>query len=207
MQLYNSDIERQIHELFIELKKKSIKIASEARTNTNATERIMRLVSSTISAEVEGYIVDIYAGLLEKIKQDDYFKNQENLNAFYRLNLRNELNEKFQFNIENIDTYKKGISYKEINQIYVTAGAAAGTLALGAILKFALSSVVRIPFVIIIAGAVVVACASYFALPTQNRKEYKKSIKKFLDELEEDILDWFVDIEIYCDERVRTLYK
>ena len=207
MQLYNSDIERQIHDLFIELKKKLIKIASEARTNTNATERIMRLVSSTISAEVEGYIVDIYAGLLEKIKQDDYFKNQENLNAFYRLNLRNELNEKFQFNIENIDTYKKGISYKEINQIYVTAGAAAGTLALGAILKFALSSVVRIPFVIIIAGAVVVACASYFALPTQNRKEYKKSIKKFLDELEEDILDWFVDIEIYCDERVRTLYK
>ena len=207
MQLYNSDIERQIHDLFIELKKKSIKIASEARTNTNDTERIMRLVSSTISAEVEGYIVDIYAGLLEKIKQDDYFKNQENLNAFYRLNLRNELNEKFQFNIENIDTYKKGISYKEINQIYVTAGAAAGTLALGAILKFALSSVVRIPFVIIIAGAVVVACASYFALPTQNRKEYKKSIKKFLDELEEDILDWFVDIEIYCDERVRTLYK
>ena len=205
--MYNSDIERQIHDLFIELKKKSIKIASEARTNTNATERIMRLVSSTISAEVEGYIVDIYAGLLEKIKQDDYFKNQENLNAFYRLNLRNELNEKFQFNIENIDAYKKGISYKEINQIYVTVGAAAGTLALGGILKFALSSVVGIPFAIIIAGAVVVACASYFAIPTKNRKEYKKSIKKFLDELEEDILDWFVDIEIYCDERVRTLYK
>ena len=205
--MYNSDIERQIHALFIELKKKSIKISSEARTNTNATERIMRLVSGTISAEVEGYIVDIYAGLLEKIKQDDYFKNQENLNAFYRLNLRNELNEKFQFNIENIDAYKKGISYKEINQIYVTVGAAAGTLALGGILKFALSSVVGIPFAIIIAGAVVVACASYFAIPTQNRKEYKKSIKKFLDELEEDILDWFVDIEIYCDERVRTLYK
>lgn len=205
--MYNSDIERQIHALFIELKKKSIKISSEARTNTNATERIMRLVSSTISAEVEGYIVDIYAGLLEKIKQDDYFKNQENLNAFYRLNLRNELNEKFQFNIENIDAYKKGISYKEINQIYVTVGAAAGTLALGGILKFALSSVVGIPFAIIIAGAVVVACASYFAIPTKNRKEYKKSIKKFLDELEEDILDWFVDIEIYCDERVRTLYK
>lgn len=205
--MYNSDIERQIHALFIELKKKSIKISSEARTNTNATERIMRLVSSTISAEVEGYIVDIYAGLLEKIKQDDYFKNQENLNAFYRLNLRNELNEKFQFNIENIDAYKKGISYKEINQIYVTVGAAAGTLALGGILKFALSSVVGIPFAIIIAGAVVIACASYFAIPTKNRKEYKKSIKKFLDELEEDILDWFVDIEIYCDERVRTLYK
>lgn len=143
--MYNSDIERQIHALFIELKKKSIKISSEARTNTNATERIMRLVSSTISAEVEGCIVDIYAGLLEKIKQDDYFKNQENLNAFYRLNLRNELNEKFQFNIENIDAYKKGISYKEINQIYVTVGAAAGTLALGGILKFALSSVVGIP--------------------------------------------------------------
>ena len=205
--MYNKELKKQARALFIELKRKSDKIASEARTNTDATERIMRLVSSTISAEAEGYMVDMYACLVEKIKHDDYFKSQENLNAFYRLNLRNKLNEKYQFNIENIDAYKKGIEYKEINQLYAAAGAAAGTLAVGGILKFALSGVVGIPFTVVIAGAVVAACAAYFALPTRNRKEYKKAVEKFLNELEEDILDWFVDIEVYFDEQVRTLYK
>ena len=97
MALYNKELEKQVHSLFSELKMKADKIASELKTNTDATERIMRLVSSTISAEAEGYMVDMYACLVEKIKQDEYFKNQENLNAFYRLNLRKELNEKYQF--------------------------------------------------------------------------------------------------------------
>ena len=205
--MYNKELEKQVHELFKELKAKANNIASEARTNTDATERIMRLVSSTISAEAEGYMVDMYACLVEKIKSEDFFKNPENLNAFYRLNLRDGLNEKYQFNIEDIDAYKNGIEYKDINQLYAAAGAAAGTLALGGILKFALSKVIGIPFVLVIAGAVVAACAAYFAVPTRNRKEYKKAIDKFLCDLENDILDWFVDVEVYFDEQVRTLYK
>ena len=80
-------------------------------------------------------------------------------------------------------------------------------MALGGILKFALSKVIGIPFVIVIAGAVVAACAAYFAVPTRNLKEYKKAIDKFLCDLENDILDWFVDVEVYFDEQVRTLYK
>lgn len=205
--MYNKELEKQVHTLFIELKAKSNDIAAKARTNTDATERIMRLVSSTISAEAEGYMVDLYACLVEKIKCEDFFKNPENLNAFYRLNLRDELNEKYQFNIEDIDAYKNGIEYRDINQLYAAAGAVAGTLALGGILKFALSKVIGIPLVVVIAGAVVAACAAYFAVPTRNRKEYKKSVDKFLNDLEKDILDWFVDVEVYFDEQVRTLYK
>lgn len=205
--MYNKELEKQLHQLFEELSEKTNQIASEARTNTEATDRIMRLVSSSISAEAEGYMVDMYACLVEKIKSEEYFNNPENLNAFYRLNLREELNEKYQFNIENIDAYKKGIEYKEINQLYVAAGTAAGTLALGGILKFALSSVIGIPFPIIIAGALVAACAAYFAIPTKNRKEYKKAVDKFMRDLENDILDWFVDVEVYFEQQVRTLYK
>ncbi len=205
--MYNKELEKQLHQLFEELSEKAAQIASEARTNTEATDRIMRLVSSSISAEAEGYMVDMYACLVEKIKSEEYFKNPENLNAFYRLNLREELNEKYQFNIENIDAYKNGIEYKEINQLYVAAGTAAGTLALGGILKFALSSVIGIPFPVIIAGALVAACAAYFAIPTKNRKDYKKAVEKFMKDLENDILDWFVDVEMYFEQQVRTLYR
>lgn len=184
-----------------------MKIASEAKTNTEATERIMRVVSGTISSEAEGYMVDMYACLVEKIKNEEFFQNPENMNAFYRLNLREDLNEKYQFNIESIDAYKRGIEYKEVNQLYVAAGAAAGTLALGEILKFALSSSIGIPFPIIIAGALVAACAAYFAIPTKNRKDYKKAVDKFLHDLKNDILDWFVEVEVYFDRQVRNLYR
>lgn len=201
------ELNKHLHELFIRLKSESDKIASESRTNTDATERIMRLVSSRLSAAAEGYLIDIYAYLSDEIEQSDFFKNPDNLNAFYRLNLRTELSEKYQFNIEDIDAYKKGIEYKEINRLYTAAGAAAGTLALGGILKFALSSVVSIPFAVVIAGAVVAACATYFALPTKNRREYKKAVEKFLDDLESDMSNWFVDIQVYFIDRVNTLYK
>ena len=205
--MYNKELEKQLHDLFAELQKRTMKIASEAKTNTEATERIMRVVSGTISSEAEGYIVDMYACLVEKIKNEEFFQNPENMNAFYRLNLREDLNEKYQFNIESIDAYKRGIEYKEVNQLYVAAGVAAGTLALGGILKFALSSSIGIPFPIIIAGALVAACAAYFAIPTKNRKDYKKAVDKFLHDLENDILDWFVEVEVYFDRQVRNLYR
>ena len=207
MALYNKELEKQVHTLFKDLVAKSEEIIASSRTNTDATERIMRLVSSTVSAEAEGYMIDLYASLVDKIKGEEFFKDPEHLNAFYRLNLRDDLNEKYQFSIDSIDAYKKGIQYKEINTIYASVGAAAGTFAVGGILKFALSSVVNIPFVVVIAGALVAACAAYFAIPTRNKKEYKRAVDSFLSDLENEILDWFVDVEVYFDEKVRTLYK
>ena len=207
MELYNIELKSQIQEMFVELKNKSEQIISESRTNKEATERIMRVVSGTISAEAEGYVVDIYAGLVKKIKEEDFFQDLDNLSAFYDLNLREELHEKYQFNIEDIDAYKKGIEYKEVNKLYTTAGIAAGTLAVGGILKYALSGVVGIPFALLIAGAVVAACASYISIKSRNKSEYQRAVNTFLHDLEEDILDWVVDIEVYFDKKVRTLYK
>ena len=206
MVLYNSELKNELHNFFIELKSKTDTIVLEARTSDDAIERIMRLVSTAVAAEVEGYLVDLYAILVEKTKKEEFFQNPDNLNAFYRLNLRNELNEKYQFNIESIDAYRNGIQSKEVNKLYATLGATAGTLALGGILKFALSSVINIPFAVIVAGALVVACATYLSIPSKNKKEYKLAVDKFLNDLENDILDWFADIEIYFNERVSSLY-
>lgn len=205
--MYKKELEKEVHMLFESLKKKVEQIVIEESKNSVATERIMRLVSSAVSAEADGYMVELYAGLVNKVKEEEFFKNPENLNAFYRLNLREDLNQKYQFNIENIDSYKKGIGYKEINKVYASAGVAAGTLAVGGILKYALTGVVGIPFAVIIAGAIAMACTTYFAVSLKNKKEYRKEVNKFLKELENDILDWFVDVEVYFNQRVRSLYK
>lgn len=130
MALYNKELENQVHILFKELVSKSEEIVASSRTNTDATERIMRLVSSTVSAEAEGYMIDLYASLVDKVKEEEFFKDPEHLNAFYRLNLRDDLNEKYQFSIDSIDAYKKGIQCKEINSIYASVYAVVETLPL-----------------------------------------------------------------------------
>lgn len=190
-----------------ELRSKSDRIIETSHTYKDASERIMKAVSSKVAAESGGYIVDVYTAFAERIKQEEFFRDPEHLLAFNRLNLMSELNNKYHFEVDSLDAYKKGIDYNEVNRLYASLGTAAGTLALGGILKAALASTVNIPLAVIIGGAVAADCAAYFKIvPTNNKKELKNSVNKFLTGLENDILIWLADIEKFLESRVRTLY-
>ncbi len=207
MVMYNNALKNEVHKMFIELGEKAKEITETSRTAQIATERISDVVASRVSAESEGYIVDMYTSLVTKIKEDDYFKDAEHLNSFYRLNLREELNQKYHFEVESLEAYKKGIEFKEINRLYAVAGAMAGTLAVGGILKFAISGLINIPIAVIIAGAVAAGVAAYFAVPEKNKKEYNRAVSKYLKDMENEILDWLTEVENYFDSQVRTIYK
>jgi len=205
--MYNNELKKEVHLMFGELAEKAKEIVEISRTTQSATERISEVVASRVSAESEGYIVDMYTCLVNKIKEDEYFKNPEHLNAFYRLNLREELNEKYHFDVVSMDSYKKGIEFTEINRLYAVAGATAGTLAIGGILKFAISGLINIPIAIIIAGAVVAGIAAYFVIPKKNKKEFQRAVDKYLNDMENEILDWLTEVENYFEGKVRTIYK
>ncbi|KEI07146.1 hypothetical protein Z957_09455 [Clostridium sp. K25] len=207
MEMYNNELKTEIHTMFQELAVKAKEIAVNSKTAQIATERISEAVSSRVAAESEGYIVDIYTCLVAKIKADEYFQDPNHLNAFYRLNLREKLNDKYHFEVESLDAYKKGIEFKEVNKLYAAAGAAAGTLAVGGILKFAILGLINIPIAVIIAGAVIVGVAAYFSVPEKNKKEYYRAINKFLNDMENEILDWLTEVENYFHSQVRSLYK
>lgn len=207
MAMYNTELKKEIHIMFQELAAKAKEITDTSRTSQMATERISKEVSSRVAAESEGYIVDMYTYLVARIKEDEYFKDPEHLNAFYRLNLREELNNRYHFEVESLDSYKKGIEFKEVNKLYAAAGVAAGTLAVGGILKFAISGLICIPIAVIIAGAVIAGIATYFSVPEKNKKKYNQAVNKFLNDMENEILDWLTEVENYFDSRVRSLYK
>lgn len=208
MVMYNNDMKIEVHDMFEELREKATEIAETSNTFKIASQRITNIVSSRVAAESEGYIIDMYTLLVDMIKEDDYFKDPVQLNSFYRLNLRNDLNKKYNFEVKSLDTYKKGIEFTEINNLYVTASAAAITLTVGGVLKYAISGLINIPFVLIIAGAVAVACATYAKIvPNRNKRKFQLVIKKFLNNMENEILDWLVEVESYFNSRVRTLYS
>ena len=74
MKLYNTELEKQVHTLFEELKVRSNEIVSEERIRINATEKIMKLVYNKILVATESYMVDVYAFFVEKIKNEEFFK-------------------------------------------------------------------------------------------------------------------------------------
>ena len=208
MEMCNAEIKKQVEKMFCDLHSKSDDIVAMSSVYKSALDRIMKLVSSRIAAESEGYIVDMYTALVEQIKQESFFQDPNHLNAFYRLNLREKLNDKYHFEIDSLDAFQKGIDYKEINQLYVSLGTAAGTLAVGGILKFAISGVVNIPFAVIVAGAATVACSSYFKIvPSRNKTAFKKAVDNFLLDMESDILNWLADVENFFESQVKTLYS
>lgn len=208
METCNAEMKNQVEKMFCDLRSKSEEIVASSSVYKNASDRIMKLVSSRIAAESEGYIIDMYTLLAERIKQESFFQDPNHLNAFYRLNLREKLNDKYHFEVDSLDAFQKGVDYKELNRMYASLGAAAGTLAVGGILKFALSSVVSIPFTVIVAGAATVAFSSYFKIvPSRNKIAFKKAVDAFLSDLEHDILNWLADVETFFESQINTLYS
>lgn len=203
--MYNNELKKEVHVMFQELAVRSKKIIETSQTAQMATERISVAVSSKVSAECEGYIVDVYNSLVIKIKSDEYFQDPVHLNAFYRLNLREKLNDIYHFEVKSLDSYKNGITFDELNKLYAAAGTAAGTLALGGILKFAISGLIHVPIAVIIAGAVIAGPATYVSVPVKNKKEYSRAVNKFLNDMENEILDWLTEMERYLDTQVHTL--
>ena len=205
MEMYNKELESDISLLFCELRKEVEEIIDTSNTYKIASEMIVDIISSKIATESKGYVIDLYISLVNDIKNDDYFKNPNHLNDFYRLNLREDLNNKYNFDITSLDTYKKGIEFDEINNLYATAGAAAGTLTVGGILKYTICGIVNIPLIVIIAGAAAVALVVNKAISIKNKNEFKRVVDKFLKDMESDILNWLDDIANYFQDRVSSL--
>lgn len=205
--LYNNELKNEVHKMFSELVEKAKEITETSRTAQIATKRISDMVSLRVSTESKGYIIDMYTSLVSRVKEDQFFKDSEHLNAFYRLNLRDKLNNKYHFDVKSSDTYKKEIEFKEINRFYATAGATVGTLSVGGILNFVISGLINIPIAIIIAGAVVAGVGTYYKVPEKNKKEYNRAVRKYLHDMENEILDWLIEVENYFESQVRTIYK
>ena len=205
--MFSKEIENKIHQLFEDMYKKTSEISETSFSTTEASERIMNYVSSRLSSDIEGYVVDLYSVFIDSLKKEEFFLDANNLNALYHLNLRDKILTTYRFDIKNLESYQKGIDYKEINRVYSSLGVAAGTFAIGGILKFALSSLIGIPFVVVIAGALAAACYTYFSSPRREKTKFNTSVKKFLIEMEDEVLNWFVDIEIFMNDQIRMLYK
>ena len=198
-----------IDKMFLKINADVSKIIENSSTAEIATQQIMETVSNKITVAIQGYIIDIYSELSKATLLEPIFQKPENANKFYELNLRQKISQAYQFDIQDLRAYTKGISYKEIGKTYATIGAVVGSTAVGGVLLGVLSGVVHLPLVVVIAGAVACGIAGgKFAdmkIDNVNRDRYKNTIMTFMRSLKDDLIKWVDDVIAFYNQEVSNL--
>ena len=195
--MYNR--EREINEVFSDLKEKLYKLFNLSSNIDIVSKKIIEKTSLELTIESKMMITDMYSEMSKKTLSSKEFETIERKNRFYELDIQNEILEKYKFKVTD------KIDYKEANKLYTSLGMAAGTMAIGGILKYVLQNNINIPFIVIICGAVMAFGASYFLKPSVNKKNLEKAVDEFLDKTKKEFIAWFYEIEEYYNRRVRDI--
>ena len=195
--MYNRERER--NEVFSDLKEKLYKLFNLSSNIDIVSKKIIEKTSLELTIESKMLITDMYSEMSKKTLSSKEFETIERKNRFYELDIQNEILEKYKFKVTD------KIDYKEANKLYTSLGMAAGTMAIGGILKYVLQNNINIPFIVIICGAVMAFGASYFLKPSVNKKNLEKAVDEFLDKTKKEFIAWFYEIEEYYNRRVRDI--
>ena len=205
--MLNDVIKKNVDDLFKELSSEVLDIISISQTSDQATERIMQHLSSKITSAAQSYVIDIYADLSEKTLSEPIFQDPVNINKFYDLNIRYEMFSTYQFEIQDMESYKKGMDCKEINQLYTTAAATIGSAAVSSILLG--SRTLHLPMVVIIAGACFCGLAGgyvgNYAVRQKNKAVYTQAVETFLKSLQTEILCWLEEVSDFYSKKITDL--
>ena len=209
MQMYNKQvIIHKVDEMFENLKERSQEIISINSDLSTASKAIVKMVSSEISIRSQTLFTDMYAEMSEKTLSTSIFDDPERQSRFYEANIRGDILSKYKLDITSISAVQTGINYNEVNRLYLSTAAAAGTAAIGGVLKYVLSAGKTVSIALIIAGAVAAFSISYFkGAPHLTKVSFQKGLEEFLSDTKNEFILWFDEVERYYHEQINNLIK
>lgn len=195
--MYNR--KKDIDEIFSDLKKESYKLFNLSSNIDNVNKKIIDKISLDLTIKSKMLITDLYSEMSKKTLASKEFEDIERMSKFYETDIKKEILEKYKFKVIN------KIDYKETSKLYTSLGVAAGTMALGGVLKYVLRNNIDIPFIVIICGAIIASGAAYFLKPSTNKRNLEKAVDEFLDKTKEEFIKWFDEMEEYYNKRVKDI--
>lgn len=195
--MYN--INKNIDNIFSDLKKESYEVFNLSSNIDIISKKIIDKISLDLTIKSKMLITDLYSEMSRKTLLSKEFGDIERMSKFYETDIKKEILEKYKFQVTN------KIDYKEANKLYTSLGMAAGTMAIGGILKYVLQNNINIPFIVIICGAVMAFGVTYFLKPSVNKKNLEKAVDEFLDKTKKEFIAWFDEIEKYYNKRVKDI--
>ncbi len=202
--MMNSATSTRLSHIFENMHSSVNSILNENSDVEFAADLITRSISSDLNMRLNALLSDIYTAMSEETLCLKIFDNSKNQNIFFEANIEQVIFEKYRFDTDSVEAFKKGIQTNQLNQLYVSASAAAGTATIGGLLTYALSGTIAIPLVVAIAGAVAAFCATYFkVVPNMNHQRFRIGLENFLKELRSEIERWVSSVEAYYQARVQ----
>lgn len=206
--MYNEKLNIKTKEIFEDLSKKAYEMINNTYDFNYVSQQIVDIVSSELTVRSKTMMIDLYSEISKQVLATPVFESAENKNLFYDMNLRKEVLDKYKFDVTSLYSFKKGVDYKEINKLYSSLVAAAGTGAVIGVLKYTLNNTIDVPIVVILAGALLAFCGIYFkTIPYNNKKSYYNAINKFLEETKSEFIAWFDAVAEFFNNRVEELIK
>lgn len=187
-------IEEYIDKIIKNIKENSEKYLKKGMSEKDVIDKVVSYTVNKMIPESKTLLSYVYNTMLERTFSKQIYKNEYNKAEFYHMNIFNELNDKFNFEIEQNINYKK-----EINK-YMKIGA---IIVIGSLISIPLHNPIPIGIAVVIAGIMV------FTL--DNRHNSKNNISYTIDEylqnVKKALLNWINSIEKYYDEKVDEFEK
>lgn len=159
---------------------------------------IIKTTVNKFTLESKIIITKVYNLMADRTLAEPMFQNANNGAAFYKMDVEEELNEKFNFEITSkIEYEEKG---NKINIWFVDVV----ITVIGGVISISLKKASPIIVAVVIAGIMTVI--------NKNKENNKKEdltalVKEYLESVKQSLLSWVDSIAEYYDERVNELKK
>lgn len=159
---------------------------------------IIKTTVNKFTLESKIIITKVYNLMADRTLAEPMFQNANNGAAFYKMDVEEELNEKFNFEIPSKIEYEE--SERKINE-WIKAGI---ITIIGGVISISLKKASPIIVAVVIAGIMTVI--------NKNKENNKKEdltalVKEYLESVKQSLLSWVDSIAEYYDERVNELKK
>ena len=206
--MYSEMIKPKVQKMFSNLDNQVREIISNTASMNDAVDRATQLVSAEVSTRCKTILSDMLYDLTNSLLETEFFSDISKQNAFYRINLQDEIMNKYQF------TPSVSVNYRESSRTVQALKVGGATLAVGGAVEIgavliggmSLSSLVPIPIGALIVASIGVALADYYAIePARNKKALTQALDNYLVDAEKQFLNWFDEVEKYFNKRVEEI--
>lgn len=206
--MYSITIKPKVDKMFSDLDRQAKEIIATSTSMNEAVTRATRLVSSEVSTRSKTILSDMLDDLTNALMETEFFTDISKQNAFYRVNLQEEILSKYQF------TPSTSVNYKEASRTVQALKVGGITFAAGAVVEvgavliagLSLSSLVPIPVSVLVVASIGAALADYYAIePAKNKKNLALAFDGYLTQAKQQFLNWFDEAEKYFNARVEEI--
>ena len=172
-------------------------------TDKEVIDRITKVTVNKVTPESKMVMSSVYKMLSRETLSEENYKISEHKFVFYQINIINEFNTRFVFEVPDKIDYSE--SKNELDK-WIKGGSVA-VVVIGGVVSIKFKSFVPFGISLAIALAAIMGLIVYNKSQSSNKTNIDSLISEYLSSVQTSLMAWIESIESYYDERIEVLKK